>query len=75
MNFEDQSEKGFGRFTSGTSKRRFFAGLLVAAILIIGVFIQEQETKSQKKILLTWLILLWVRIRNINCQMAIPILQ
>jgi len=48
MSFEDQSDKGFGRFTSGTSKRRFFTGLTVVAILLIVVFIQQQGKKTDK---------------------------
>jgi putative alpha-1,2-mannosidase len=48
MSFEDQSDKGFGRFTSGTSKRRFIAGLAVVAVVIIGVFIQEHGKVSEK---------------------------
>jgi len=48
MNFEEQSARGFGRFTSGTSTKRFFAGLLVVAIVLIGVFLQEHGKSSEK---------------------------
>ena len=48
MSFEDQTDKGFGRFTSGTSKRRFFTGLTVVAILLIIVFIQQRGKKTDK---------------------------
>lgn len=48
MNFEDHSDRGFGKFISGTSKRRLFAGLLVLALLLVGVLIQEHGKKSEK---------------------------
>jgi predicted alpha-1,2-mannosidase len=48
MNFEDNSDRGFGKFISGTSKRRLFAGLLVLALLLVGVLIQEHGKKSEK---------------------------
>jgi predicted alpha-1,2-mannosidase len=48
MNFEQQSERGFGRFTSGTSPRRFFIGLAIAAILLVGIFIKEFTGKTEK---------------------------
>ena len=48
MNFEEQSARGFGRFTSGTSTKRFFAGLLVVAIVLIGVFLQEHGKSTEK---------------------------
>ena len=49
MNFEDQTNKGLGRFTSGTSKRRFIAGMATVAALLIGVFIQDHFKKSEEK--------------------------
>ena len=48
MNFEDHSERGYRKFISGTSKRRLFAGLLILALLLIRVLIQEQGKKSEK---------------------------
>jgi len=48
MNFEDHADKGFGKFVSGTSKRRLFAGLLVLALLLVGVLIQEHGKKVEK---------------------------
>src|ERR1035437_7645233 len=48
MNFEDQSDKGIGKFTSGTSKRRFIVGLIVLAVVLTGVFIQEHSKRSGK---------------------------
>jgi predicted alpha-1,2-mannosidase len=47
MNFEDHSERGYRKFISGTSKRRLFAGLLILALLLIGVLIQEHGKKSE----------------------------
>ena len=41
MNFEDQSDKGFGRFSSGKSKKRFVAGLVSATAVLIVFFIQQ----------------------------------
>jgi predicted alpha-1,2-mannosidase len=41
MNFEGQSESGFGKFTSGTSMRRFTAGLVVLGVILIIVIIQH----------------------------------
>jgi predicted alpha-1,2-mannosidase len=51
MNFEDYREhrRGLGRFTSGTSQRRFFVGLAIVAIVMIGVFIQNHFTKPEVK--------------------------
>ena len=48
MNFEDHSERGYRKFISGTSKRRLFAGLLILALLLIRVLIQEHGKKSEK---------------------------
>ena len=41
MNFEGHSERGFGKFTSGTSMRRFIAGLIVIGVILIIVIIQQ----------------------------------
>ena len=41
MNFEGHSESGFGKFTSGTSMRRFIAGLIVIGVILIIVIIQQ----------------------------------
>ena len=48
MNFEDHSERGYRKFILGTSKRRLFAGLLILALLLIRVLIQEHGKKSEK---------------------------
>ena len=48
MNFEDNANKGIGRFLSGTSKRRFIAGLATLAVVIIGVLINSKTRKSEK---------------------------
>jgi len=48
MNFEDNANKGIGRFLSGTSKRRFIAGLATVAVVIIGVLINSKTRKSEK---------------------------
>jgi len=48
MNFEDNTNKGFGRFLSGTSRRRFIAGLATVAIVIIGVLVNSKSGKSEK---------------------------
>jgi predicted alpha-1,2-mannosidase len=48
MNFEDNANKGIGRFLSGTSKRRFIAGLATLAVVIIGVLINNNISKSEK---------------------------
>ena len=41
MNFEGHSESGFGKFTSGTSMRRFITGLIVIGVILIIVIIQQ----------------------------------
>jgi predicted alpha-1,2-mannosidase len=41
MNFEGHSESGFGKFISGTSMRRFTAGLVVIGVILIIVIIQK----------------------------------
>lgn len=48
MSFEDHSEGGYRKFISGTSKKRFLAGLLVIVLLLIGVLIQENVKKDDK---------------------------
>ena len=47
MNFEDQSKRGFGKFTSGISKRRFIAVLTALALVIIAFFIQQNSKTSE----------------------------
>jgi predicted alpha-1,2-mannosidase len=48
MNFEDQTDKNRGRFTSGTSKRRLVAGLVTVAIVLIGIFIRNRSDRTEK---------------------------
>ncbi len=48
MNFEDNKDKGIGKFTSGTSKRRFVIGIVVFAILILGVLFQKKSEPDEK---------------------------
>jgi predicted alpha-1,2-mannosidase len=48
MSFEDKSDRGFGKFTSGTTMRRFIAGFSVVALLIIAVLIKDQRKASEK---------------------------
>jgi len=47
MNFEDQSEKGLGKFTSGTTMKRFIVGLTVIAVIIIAILLQEHRKASE----------------------------
>jgi predicted alpha-1,2-mannosidase len=47
MSFEDQKPDGIGRFTSGTSMKRFIVGLTAVAMLLIGVFIQQRGKKTE----------------------------
>ena len=49
MNFEDHTHKGSGRFTSGTSRRRFIIALVSVLIILAGVFLQELFSKTEKK--------------------------
>jgi predicted alpha-1,2-mannosidase len=49
MNFEDQTSRGLGRYTPGTSKRRFIIGLVCAFIIIAGVFLQDHFKKPEIK--------------------------
>jgi predicted alpha-1,2-mannosidase len=48
MNFEDQSDRGFGKFTSGTTLRRFIAGLTVVVLLVIAILLQDHRKASGK---------------------------
>ncbi len=48
MNFEDNANKGIGRFLSGTSKRRFIVGMATVAVVIIGILINNSTGKSEK---------------------------
>ena len=49
MNFEDQTSRGLGRFTSGTSLRRFIVALVSVVIILIGVFIQDHFKKQEER--------------------------
>lgn len=48
MNFEEQKSTGLGRFTSGTSKRRFFAALVLAALFIAGSLLFNNNSVAEK---------------------------
>lgn len=48
MTFEDQSDRGFGKFASGTTMRRFIAGLSVVAVLIIAILIKDHRKASER---------------------------
>lgn len=48
MNFEDHNERGFGKFTSGTSGRRFIFGLFIVVLLLLGVFLQQHWKRTEK---------------------------
>jgi predicted alpha-1,2-mannosidase len=48
MNFDNQPEQGFGKYTSGTSRRRFIVGLAAAALVILIFFIQKGSKTSEK---------------------------
>jgi predicted alpha-1,2-mannosidase len=48
MNFEDNPNKGLGRFSSGTSKRRVIAGLVTVGIVLIGIFLQKKTVETEK---------------------------
>ncbi len=47
MNFEDKAAGGLGKYTSGTSKRRFYTALAAAAIIVAVVIIQGQLGKKR----------------------------
>lgn len=49
MNFEEHTHKGLGKFTSGTSKRRFIIALVSLFIIMAGVFLQDHFKKVEKK--------------------------
>ena len=49
MNFEDQTRQGFGRFTSGTSIKRFIVALASVVVILIGVFIQDHFKKPDER--------------------------
>jgi predicted alpha-1,2-mannosidase len=46
MNFEDQSDKGIGRFSSGRSLRRFYLVLFTIIIVLITVLIQKRSAAT-----------------------------
>jgi predicted alpha-1,2-mannosidase len=48
MNFENNTEKEFGRFSSPTSMRRFIMALVIGAIILAGVLINEFTGKTEK---------------------------
>jgi predicted alpha-1,2-mannosidase len=49
MNFEDQTSRGLGRFTSGTSVKRFVVALASVVVILIGVFIQGHLKKPVER--------------------------
>jgi predicted alpha-1,2-mannosidase len=49
MNFENRQEPGLKRFASGTSGRRFFAGIVAALLVILIVFAQNYFRKQEEK--------------------------
>jgi len=49
MNFEDQTNRGLGRFTSGTYLRRFIVALSLAVVIMIGVLIQGYFKKPDER--------------------------
>ena len=48
MRFEDQPEKGIGKFTSGTSKRRLTVGLIAVAVVIVTFLVQKNDKAPEK---------------------------
>jgi predicted alpha-1,2-mannosidase len=48
MNFEDQTNKGLGKYSSGTSRRRIIAGVTTTIIVLIFYLIQRNTTVSEK---------------------------
>ncbi len=48
MSFEDQSNKSFGSFASGTSMRRFLAGLIVLGVILVIVIIQHFDKAPEQ---------------------------
>ena len=48
MNFEEEQPRGFGRFSSGMTRKRLFVPLLILAIILIVFAIQKTGTQSEK---------------------------
>jgi putative alpha-1,2-mannosidase len=48
MNFEEQSNRGFGKFASGTPKRRLITGLIAIGALLVVVLIQQLGKSPEK---------------------------
>ncbi len=48
MNFEDHSTRGLGKYTSGTSGRRFIVALALLALLIIWLIFSDQFRKQEQ---------------------------
>jgi predicted alpha-1,2-mannosidase len=48
MHYESHTHRGFGDFTSATSKRIIIIALIVVAIIIIGYFYQRESAVSEK---------------------------
>ena len=47
MNFEDQASKGLGKYSQGTSKRRFIVALVSVFIVLTGVFLLDHFNKEE----------------------------
>lgn len=43
MHFESDTHKDLGRFTSGTSMRRFIMAMVAAVIVVAGVLVKENQ--------------------------------
>ena len=48
MNFEDQTRTGFGKFSSGTSKRRVITALSSIIIIMILFFLRDLKKTVEK---------------------------
>ena len=48
MNFEENTITGFGRFTSGTTMKRFVIGLVAVGIVLIFALIQKKQGSAEK---------------------------
>jgi predicted alpha-1,2-mannosidase len=48
MNFEDQSERRIGRFTSGTSMRRFLAAIVILVAVLGVTLLQNKKNKTEE---------------------------
>ncbi|MGC1390900.1 MAG: GH92 family glycosyl hydrolase [Bacteroidales bacterium] len=48
MNFEDQSESSFGRFTTRTMMRRLITGLIVVGVIFVVVIIKQAGKDPEK---------------------------